>query len=154
MTIYGPNEVLNMRPETYKHLLVGSLVEVTYSVKHYHMGANSQCTKASDTFSAQITSISVLRPPPPVLHNPIQAMVLPRKPPCLPQTLSHGAQVSAVHSFISFPQGVKQPNFTLSNGAVLPGITLPVTGGAVVAWFSGGGTFHTSACVHCHVGSQ
>ncbi|PPQ83138.1 hypothetical protein CVT25_003715, partial [Psilocybe cyanescens] len=151
LPLYDANENLDTRPETWESKLVGAMVEVTFSLKHYHMAANSQRVEASDTFSAKVEShyhmaansqrveasdtfsakvesVSILRPPPPVLRSPFKNLASPKKPPRTPQTPSRGQQINAARSFVPFPNGVKQPDFTLANGSILTGATVPISG--------------------------
>ncbi|PPQ82748.1 hypothetical protein CVT25_009302 [Psilocybe cyanescens] len=130
LPLYDANENLDTKPETWESKLVGAMVEVTFSLKHYHMAANSQCVKASDTFSAKVESVSILRPPPPVLRSPFKNLASPKKLPRTPQTPSRGQQIKAARSFVPFPNGVKQPDFTLANGNILAGATVPVSSSA------------------------
>ncbi|KAH9478030.1 hypothetical protein JR316_0004219 [Psilocybe cubensis] len=100
MPVYDVEETLITRPDLFALLLIGSVVEVTFTLRHYHMAVTSTRTDASDTFSARVESVSVLCPPPPVLQSPIR-MISPRKPP-------RQAQTPTRHDFSQ----VKQPSFT------------------------------------------
>ncbi|PPQ90115.1 hypothetical protein CVT25_012279 [Psilocybe cyanescens] len=130
LPLYNANENLDTKPETWERKLVGAMVEVTFSLKHYHMATNSQRIEASDTFSAKVESLSILRPPPPVLRSPFKNLASPKKPPRTPQTPSRSQQIKAARSFVPFPNGVKQPDFTLANGDILSGATVPVSSSA------------------------
>ncbi|PPQ85623.1 hypothetical protein CVT25_012515 [Psilocybe cyanescens] len=88
--LYNANKNLDTKPKTWESKLIGAMVEVTFSLKHYPMAANSQCVKASDTFSIKVESISILRPLPPILYSLFKNLASPEKPSCTPQTLSHG----------------------------------------------------------------
>ncbi|KAH9483663.1 hypothetical protein JR316_0003133 [Psilocybe cubensis] len=98
--------------------LVGALVEVTFSLKHYYI--TSKTDKPNDTFTAIIENITILKPPPTVSHGPYRSLLSPKKKPArriqTPLGIStRGKQINAAKSFIPVPQPIFTPKGTAIN---------------------------------------
>lgn len=86
MPVYDVNDNLNTRADSWESLLLGALVEVTFTLKHFYMGVTPTRKEAYDVFSASVESVSVLEKPAPVLRSPFQQRVSPTKPRPIPQS--------------------------------------------------------------------
>lgn len=113
MLVFDEKEDIVGDPAQFESKLVGALIEVTFSLKHYYMAATSTRTKAYDTFSAKIESISVLSPPPVVRRSPYKETIYTRKPKPMPQMPTRGEQVQAAKVFGPMLGKIPQPNFSL-----------------------------------------
>ncbi|PPQ94971.1 hypothetical protein CVT25_004216 [Psilocybe cyanescens] len=71
LLLYNTNKNLDTKPKTWERKLVGTVVEMTFSLKHYHMATNFQCIEASDTFSTKVESLN------PVLQSTDQSSMIP-----------------------------------------------------------------------------
>ncbi|KJA13881.1 hypothetical protein HYPSUDRAFT_483661 [Hypholoma sublateritium FD-334 SS-4] len=100
MPVFDQDDTVIASPELFQQKLVGSLVEVTFTLKHYHMGANAKRPEAYDTFSAKIESVSILRSPPVLTKSPYKETIYTRKPRPMPQTPTRGEQKSAAKAFV------------------------------------------------------
>ncbi|KAJ3572997.1 hypothetical protein NP233_g2710 [Leucocoprinus birnbaumii] len=69
LVAYDENEALIL-PQNTQLALAGSLVEITFSLRHYLMGKKNE--EKFDCFSGQIEQIVVIRPPGPTLPSPFR----------------------------------------------------------------------------------
>lgn len=120
MPLYGADNNLDTRPDTWSDKLLGALVKVTFTLRHYHMVATATRPDASDTFSAKVESLSILAVPTPILESRFRENVSPRKPRHLPQTPTRSEQVNAARAFVPFPAGIPQLNFSLASTSSSP----------------------------------
>ncbi|KAF5319524.1 hypothetical protein D9619_008297 [Psilocybe cf. subviscida] len=78
-------------PKDFAHKLrAGTLVEVSFHLYHYPIGKQDAWT--SDTFSAHLTQISILKEAPPVVASPYKKAA--RRPPYTPQSPSTRREMS------------------------------------------------------------
>ena len=110
MKVFDVDDTIIADPELFKQKLVGTLVEVTFTLHHWYIsGTNSKPSK-NDTFSARVLSVSILEPPPVVLASPYKETIFTRKAKPVPPTRSE--HLNAAKAF--GPQDltpIPQPNF-------------------------------------------
>jgi len=86
--------------------LLGAMCEITFTLKHITIASrrkpDGNVVEATDVFSAQVESISILRNPPTLPRSPYKGRIR-RKPQHTPQLPSRGEQVNSSMAFVPRP---------------------------------------------------
>ena len=97
-----------INPDHFVNKLVGALCEVTFTLKHYAIGAQKSSkegesyVEAHDIFSAQVETVAVLKNPPTIVRSPYKGRII-KRPHHRPQIPTREEQVNAAAAFISNP---------------------------------------------------
>jgi len=111
MPVYDVDKRLIEDVTTLSDKLAGSLVEVSFSLRHYLIGAGNGKTDDNDTFTATFDSVTILRGPREVLTSPHKTATYKFKPKHIPQTPTRDEQVNAAKAFVPDLTGLTQPEF-------------------------------------------
>ena len=92
-----------INPDHYTEKLVGAMCEVTFTLKHYAIAAqtkaNGNVVDANDVFSAHVENISILKKPPTLPRSPYKNRTT-KKPHHRPQLPTRSEQVNAAAAFV------------------------------------------------------
>lgn len=93
-----------VKPDLFADKLIGSLCEITFTLRHYNIGAQTKKdgSEAHDVFSAQVEAVLVLKNPPVIVRSPFKGRTN-KRPHHRPQIPTRGEQVNAAAAFVSQP---------------------------------------------------
>ncbi|KAF9561236.1 hypothetical protein CPC08DRAFT_722886 [Agrocybe pediades] len=111
LPVFDVDDSVILDPEAFADKLTGSLVELSFTFRHYYMAANASRPEANDTFTAPLESVSILAPAPVLLASPHKNVVHMRKPRHQPQTPSRSEHVNAAKAFVPVQNHFPQPQF-------------------------------------------
>jgi len=133
MPVYDTNDS-PINPDHFVNKLIGALCEVTFTLKHYAIGAQKKSkddgkdVEPHDIFSAQVESVAVLKNPPTIVRSPYKGRII-KRPHHRPQIPTRGEQVNAAEAFVS----ESHPLFGSSSTAPITPPAAKMTGGELVS---------------------